>query len=125
LQATPKETKTKVQFEDNVSVRAKRYFDSVSGEADEHGGEDDDEEGSKSKVFSGIHFTDLSRVNINQTYKYEKKCHFRDTVKQYQGLQNKFIPEKVININFSKTKFFNILPLDVTTLILCTFFSFF
>jgi Poxvirus Late Transcription Factor VLTF3 like len=102
-QATPKETKLKVQFEDNVSVRAKRYLESMAADCDDD--DDDDDDTSKSKVFSGVHFTDLSRVNINQTYKYEKKCHFRDTVKQYQGLQNKFIPEKVFTDVISEIKY--------------------
>jgi hypothetical protein len=30
-----------------------------------------------------------------QKYHYDKKCHFRDTINQYQGKQNKFIPQKV------------------------------
>ena len=102
-QATPQETKLKVQFEDNVSVRAKRYLESMAADCED--GDEEDEDASKSKVFSGVHFTDLSRVNINQTYKYEKKCHFRDTVKQYQGLQNKFIPEKVITDVISEIKY--------------------
>ena len=103
-QATPKETKVKYQFEDNVSIRAKRYLDSAAADLDDPM-EDDEDDGSKSKVFSGVHFTDLSRVNINQTYKYEKKCHFRDTVKQYQGLQNKYIPEKVIQDVIAEIKY--------------------
>lgn len=97
LQTSPKEEKTKLVFENNVSARAKKYLDiSSSDPEDQNGGNDDDDDDSKNKVYSGIHFTDLSRVNVNQKYKYEKKCHFRDTVKQYQGLQNKFIPDNVI-----------------------------
>ena len=93
--AAPKEDKLKVVFEDNVSARARRYLDNSPIEVDEGYNDDDDDEG-KSKIFSGIQYTDLSRVNVNQKYKYEKKCHFKDTVKQYQGLQNKNIPEQVI-----------------------------
>jgi hypothetical protein len=40
-------------------------------------------------------YNDYSRVNIVQRYHYEKKCHFRDTINQYQGKQNRYIPEKV------------------------------
>jgi len=40
-------------------------------------------------------FYDYSRININQKYHYEKKCHFRDTINQYQGKQNKYIPEEI------------------------------
>jgi|LauGreDrversion4_2_1035121.scaffolds.fasta_scaffold03231_6 Poxvirus Late Transcription Factor VLTF3 like len=46
-------------------------------------------------VFEGINFQDLTRVNINSKYKYEKRCHFRDTIKQYQAQQQKTIPDKV------------------------------
>jgi hypothetical protein len=46
---------------------------------------------------SSIVYTDNNRVNLNVKYKYEKKCHFRDTLNQFQGLQNKPIPVAVIN----------------------------
>lgn len=55
----------------------------------------DEEDGSN--VYEGINFQDLSRVNINSKYKYEKHIHFRDTIKQYQAQQQKTIPEKVID----------------------------
>jgi hypothetical protein len=42
-----------------------------------------------------VNYNDYSRVNIVQRYHYEKKCHFRDTINQYQGKQNRYIPEKV------------------------------
>ena len=48
------------------------------------------------QIFEGLNYHDLTRVNINQKYKYEKRCHFKDTINQYQGLQHKTIPEKVI-----------------------------
>lgn len=34
-------------------------------------------------------FKDIDRVNLSQKYKYKKKVHFRDTLNQYQGKQNK------------------------------------
>ncbi len=46
-------------------------------------------------ISTNINFQDFSRVNMNQRYKYEKKCHFKDTVNQFQGVQHKFIPESV------------------------------
>lgn len=55
---------------------------------------EEDEDGNS--VYDGINFQDLSRVNINQVYKYDNKLHFRDTIKQYQGLQQKTIPDFVI-----------------------------
>ena len=40
-------------------------------------------------------FKDVERVNLSQKYKYNKKTHFRDTINQYQGKQNKKIPPKI------------------------------
>ena len=42
-----------------------------------------------------IQFDDIGRVNMNQKYKYERKIHFRDTLQQFQGTQNKQISDKV------------------------------
>lgn len=42
-------------------------------------------------------YNDLQQINLNQRYKYEKICHFRDTVNQFQAKQNKNIPDKVYN----------------------------
>jgi len=42
-----------------------------------------------------ITYYDYTRVGVNQKYHYEKRCHFRDTINQYQGKQNKYIPPAV------------------------------
>ena len=42
-----------------------------------------------------IGFNQLQHINLNQKYKYEKICHFRDTVNQFQTKQNKYIPCKI------------------------------
>ena len=42
-----------------------------------------------------VQYDDIGRVNLNQKYKYERKCHFRDTLQQFQGTQNKQINDKV------------------------------
>jgi len=42
-----------------------------------------------------VQYDDIGRVNLNQKYKYERKCHFRDTLQQFQALQNKQISEQV------------------------------
>lgn len=42
-----------------------------------------------------VGFNQLQHINLNQKYKYEKICHFKDTVNQFQTKQNKFIPEKI------------------------------
>ena len=44
-----------------------------------------------------IGFNQLQHINLNQKYKYEKICHFRDTVNQFQTKQNKFIPSKIFD----------------------------
>ncbi len=46
-------------------------------------------------IEESINYHDYSRVNIVQKYHYEKRCHFRDTINQFQGKQNKYIPQKV------------------------------
>jgi hypothetical protein len=43
-------------------------------------------------------FKDIDRVNLSQKYKYKKKVHFRDTVNQYQGKQNKRIEQSIFKI---------------------------
>jgi len=43
-------------------------------------------------------FKDIDRVNLSQKYKYKKKVHFRDTVNQYQGKQNKKINSEIFSI---------------------------
>jgi hypothetical protein len=47
------------------------------------------------EVEDNINYNDYSRVNIVKRYHYEKKCHFHDTINQYQGKQNKYIPDSV------------------------------
>ncbi len=42
-------------------------------------------------------FKDIYRVNITQKYKYQRKVHFRDTVNQYQGKQNKKTTDEELN----------------------------
>jgi hypothetical protein len=40
-------------------------------------------------------YTDIDRINISAKYMYDRKIHFRDCIKQYQGKQNSTIPEKI------------------------------
>ena len=42
-------------------------------------------------------YNDVDRVNISSKYMYERKVHFRDCLKQYQGKQNCTIPQIVID----------------------------
>lgn len=40
-------------------------------------------------------YNDIDRVNISSKYMYDRKVHFRDCIKQYQGKQNCTIPDIV------------------------------
>jgi len=40
-------------------------------------------------------YNDIERVNISSKYMYDRKVHFRDCIKQYQGKQNSTIPQNV------------------------------
>lgn len=42
-------------------------------------------------------YNDIDRVNISSKYMYDRKVHFRDCIKQYQGKQNSTIPDKIYN----------------------------
>jgi len=42
-------------------------------------------------------YNDIDRINISSKYMYDRKVHFRDCIKQYQGKQNSTIPDKVYN----------------------------
>ena len=44
---------------------------------------------------SQTQFKDSERINMNQKYKYGMKVHFKDTLNQFQGKQNKYIDKKV------------------------------
>lgn len=41
-------------------------------------------------------FADNERVSYSQKYKYKKINHFKDTIRQFQGIQNKHIDKKVL-----------------------------
>ena len=42
-------------------------------------------------------FSDASRVNMSSRYTYDRKNHFRDCIRQYQGKQDKIIPQSVVD----------------------------
>jgi hypothetical protein len=42
-------------------------------------------------------YTDIDRINISSKYMYDRKIHFRDCIKQYQGKQNSTIQENIYN----------------------------
>jgi hypothetical protein len=60
-------------------------------------------------------YDDIGRINVNKQFTYEKKCHFRDTINQYQGKQNKHIPEIVYNRLIEYIKNENLFDSKATT----------
>ncbi len=42
-------------------------------------------------------YNDIERINISSKYMYDRKIHFRDCIKQYQGKQNSTILPKIYN----------------------------
>jgi hypothetical protein len=44
-----------------------------------------------------VSFKDLSRINTNVKYSYIRQTHFKDTMKQFQGKQNKYIDESIFD----------------------------
>lgn len=48
-----------------------------------------------------VSYKDLSRINTNVKYSYIRQTHFRDTIKQFQGKQNKYIDAHVYNTLYS------------------------
>jgi Poxvirus Late Transcription Factor VLTF3 like len=45
-----------------------------------------------------VTFKDMGRINTNLKYSYIRQTHFRDTIKQFQGKQNKYIDKKVYEL---------------------------
>lgn len=48
-----------------------------------------------------VSFKDFSRINTNIKYSYIRQTHFKDTIKQFQGKQNKYIDESVYKTLYS------------------------
>ena len=60
-------------------------------------------------------FKDIDRVNLSQKYKYKKKVHFRDTVNQYQGKQNKRIEQDIYKILEDQFLIHNLVNIECKT----------
>lgn len=60
-------------------------------------------------------FKDIDRVNLSQKYKYKKKVHFRDTVNQYQGKQNKRIEPNIYKILEEQFLIHNLVNIEANT----------
>ena len=48
-----------------------------------------------------VSYRDFSRINTNMKYSYIRQTHFKDTIKQFQGKQNKYIDELVYKTLYS------------------------
>ena len=60
-------------------------------------------------------YNDIDRVNISSKYMYDRKVHFRDCIKQYQGKQNSTIPDKIYQELEEQFKLHHILLGDKNT----------
>ena len=60
-------------------------------------------------------FKYIDRVNLSQKYKYKKKVHFRDTVNQYQGKQNKKIEPDIYKILEEQFLIHNLVNIECKT----------
>lgn len=57
-----------------------------------------------------ISYKDIERVNIGSKYSYDRKTHFRECIKRYQGKQNCSIPEKVFTDIIQQLKNYKLIP---------------
>ena len=60
-------------------------------------------------------YNDIDRINISTKYLYDRRIHFRDCIKQYQGKQNCFIHENVYNVLEEQFELHHLLHGDKTT----------
>lgn len=65
-------------------------------------------------ISTDINYHDTDRINTNKKYKYSKIIHFKDTMNQFQGKQNKYIDKKVYNDLEKEFKSHGIDPKKVT-----------
>lgn len=52
-------------------------------------------EDDRDEEYGSMVYNDINRINFVQRFKYERRQHFAETIKQYQGLQHRTIPQKV------------------------------
>lgn len=60
-------------------------------------------------------YRDLNRINMSSKYTYDRKVHFRDSIKQYQGKQNSTIEQKVYDDLENQFFLHHLLEGDVNT----------
>lgn len=60
-------------------------------------------------------YKDIDRVNISTKYTYDRKIHFRDCIKQFQGKQNSTIDEQIYKDLEEQFRLHSLLVEDATT----------
>ena len=57
-----------------------------------------------------ISFKDIERINIGSKYSYDRKSHFRETIKRFMGKQNVNIPNQIFVKIVNQLKAYNLIP---------------
>ena len=57
-----------------------------------------------------ISFRDISRINIASKYQYDRKAHFKECIRRYQGKQNINIADEVLEKIIIQLKNYNLIP---------------
>ena len=59
-----------------------------------------------------ISFRDIERINIGSKYTYDRKTHFRECIKRFQGKQNVNIPPKLFSDVMEQLRSYDLIPID-------------
>ena len=57
-----------------------------------------------------ISYKDIERINIGSKYSYDRKVHFKECMKRFQGKQNCNIPQDVFNSIIHELKKYKLIP---------------
>ncbi len=57
-----------------------------------------------------ISFRDIERINIGSKYTYDRKTHFRECIKRFQGKQNVNIPSKLFSDVIDQLRSYDLIP---------------
>ena len=59
-----------------------------------------------------ISYKDISRISISYKYSYDRRSHFRESIRRFQGKQSTNIPSSVFHAIYSELKNYQLLPED-------------
>ena len=59
-----------------------------------------------------ISYKDISRINLSSKYTYNRRSHFRDCIRRFQGKQTTNIPKEVFLNIVTELKNYNLIPSD-------------